>query len=408
MKSPRSGFVCALNLFRAGLVPGLLVFLANLSPAANVPAEVPEAMKPVYAQALAGDIPSVLKIADMYLNGEGVPRNEAKARELLYDKAWSHPDGQERMALIARRGYDGNPPNLMEEIDWLCRATAGGNPRTKALLEEYAAASPEKAAIIQLQPDRMAYRRGIRAGPLEERMATFSAFTTAAAEKGAAAGLTRAQICTIALGEVLASMEMNLVNAAHYMTAFNAGALDLPTLRARMSPKLAQFLDSSQAKQIAQSAAPRPQAPANPTAGWRRDRTVGEIHGDGVIVYVDGSGQHGLILSLTERPTGKPIDGGARPTHFDAQTGLTAWYLPTLEEWRHVFANRRRIEQALTQAKGQPLGKNGFYWTASTVNYQSLSGRTSTTHWCYQPVNDTQRESDPYNVLAAVRSMRQF
>jgi hypothetical protein len=121
---------------------------------------------------------------------------------------------------------------------------------------------------------------------------------------------------------------------------------------------------------------------------------VGQIHGGGIIFYVDSTGQHGLIASLedlgaypwgcsgtlidsTSIDIGAGLDNSNRIALNCFSTDTTAaiaclnviingygdWYLPTLQDMQVIKDNL--YDKSYTQYFGT---SEGSYWTSSEIN----------------------------------------
>ena len=121
-------------------------------------------------------------------------------------------------------------------------------------------------------------------------------------------------------------------------------------------------------------------------------RYVGELYGGEVVMHVDHTGQHGLIMSLEDLSTGtqagtfttpnSPWDGKTNTENAVAASatgsgvilcndyaagGFTDWYLPARDELRLIIDNLYEINKAL-DSDGDPLTttiSEGIYHTSS-------------------------------------------
>lgn len=129
---------------------------------------------------------------------------------------------------------------------------------------------------------------------------------------------------------------------------------------------------------------------------------VGELYGGGLVLWVDFTGQHGLIVSMvdlsnsrawsnvstTQIGTTNDWDGPSNTTAITGQSGHTNsaaqlcsdytnadygtgtysdWYLPSIAELKIVWNNFYEVQKALTNDGNEtttPLSKNS-YWTSS-------------------------------------------
>ena len=149
--------------------------------------------------------------------------------------------------------------------------------------------------------------------------------------------------------------------------------------------------------------------------------------GGGVVFYVDETGEHGLIVSLTDISTSAPWgqygtttgatstwDGNANSQIIDdgAMAGdavLLAqahnggsnndWYLPAIDELNLLYNARFRVNKALSTIAGATeLGQN-YYW--SSTEYSSFSA------WAYLFTSGDSYGSDKSSTYY-VRAVRAF
>jgi hypothetical protein len=128
--------------------------------------------------------------------------------------------------------------------------------------------------------------------------------------------------------------------------------------------------------------------------------TIGQTYGGGIIFYIDGTGQHGLIASPEDLSTeitwrnisiandiltnasGLAIGTGSANTNaiitaqgngsyaaslcrdFYTGGGFTDWYLPSLYELNQMFS--KKTEVGFTPVVGPPI----YYWSSSEVSQQ--------------------------------------
>lgn len=158
---------------------------------------------------------------------------------------------------------------------------------------------------------------------------------------------------------------------------------------------------------------------------------VGEIFGGGIVFYVytgDDGTQHGLIVSLTEISQGvawgktnletKATDqaSGAKNTSAILSAGgsktdaaglcdayqkdtFTDWFLPSVDEMKHLHKSLSEINKALEGTAGAEKIESNFYWTSTENARGSAMG-----------FDFTKGEASMSNKLrnAAVRAVRAF
>ena len=116
---------------------------------------------------------------------------------------------------------------------------------------------------------------------------------------------------------------------------------------------------------------------------------------------------HGLLLSLeAQGPARFPGDAPVSPS-FDPATGLSDWFVPSLEDWKAVYANRRVVEAALQRSRGAPLGGQR-HWSSTAVAYNTSRGSLVANRWSYLPASGQAWESTVDTELCVVRLVRAF
>lgn len=314
--------------------------------------------------------------------------------------------------------------SLADRDEWLqAKAERERKPAAKEKLDREIAERESQGDVLiaslppALRQAVLDYRVALKAPQPSDKRPTVTVFATQVHEIGGREGVAPDLQLRAIVEAVRPTLEINplrtygffeAIPAELYPQAFERSGLPERFVAGyKVGPKLLQMeraADANAAARAAQASA----GAATKAAAPLPTREIGQRFGDGIVVYVDGSGQHGLILALTEIGSGKPQDGGLRPQYVDSVTGLSTWYLPSLEEWKRVYAERRRVEWALSREKATPLGKNGHYWTSTAVIYHTGSRTVVGQNWCYLPTNDNERAQDPYNTLAAVRTVRGF
>ncbi|WP_370087325.1 hypothetical protein [Ekhidna sp.] len=124
---------------------------------------------------------------------------------------------------------------------------------------------------------------------------------------------------------------------------------------------------------------------------------VGEFFGGGIVIHVDHTGQHGLIMSLEDLSTSaqagtfssnSPWDGASNTSDalagsaagsgvvlcsdYDAG-GFTDWYLPSRDEMRIIVNNLYEVNKAL-DSDGDPLTTIIFEGLYHTSSHKASSG----------------------------------
>ena len=157
---------------------------------------------------------------------------------------------------------------------------------------------------------------------------------------------------------------------------------------------------------------------------------------EGVVVYIDDTAQHGILMSLEESyqqwsteycgltDMGYPFshDNGAyNMTIIKEQEnwkelypafawcdqknalGLSSWYLPAVYEMEYAYINREAINTTLNELGETPLseGVNDSYWTSTEVGVQSAYSFSFYYGEISSYDNDKQNEH-------RVRAMRKF
>jgi len=124
---------------------------------------------------------------------------------------------------------------------------------------------------------------------------------------------------------------------------------------------------------------------------------IGDFHEGGVIFYLDGTGQHGLVCAVSDQSTGaiwgcwgieiigadgtvigtgsqNTIDIEARCTTVGTAADLCAnltlnsysdWFLPSKDELNEMFLNRATINATSTANGGTGLAQATFYWSST-------------------------------------------
>ena len=114
----------------------------------------------------------------------------------------------------------------------------------------------------------------------------------------------------------------------------------------------------------------------------------GQIHEGGVIIYVDNSGEHGLIAAMKDEGSFS-WEAAMRKCESFKAAGYDDWHLPTKDELKRLYASRKYLGRYT----------KGFYWSAEAEN--------KGTAWAHNFNNGFQSISNK-NSLIAVRAVRRF
>jgi len=153
---------------------------------------------------------------------------------------------------------------------------------------------------------------------------------------------------------------------------------------------------------------------------------VGKSYQGGVIAYIDGTGEHGLIAAPTDQSTG--IEWGAHgttvgATGYDIGTGISNtmkivqtigaghyaaklcddlvlggysdWFLPSMQELYEIYNNRHAIG-------GFDTSGSGFYWSSTEHN------NDNTLSSCMYFFDDSASTYRAKNEAGKVRAVRAF
>ena len=139
--------------------------------------------------------------------------------------------------------------------------------------------------------------------------------------------------------------------------------------------------------------------PLNVTATASSKPAIGDLYEGGVIFYLDATGMHGLVCTVTDVGTaewgcmgteitgadGTAIGTGAQNTAdiiAGCSTAGTAakicsdlslntyddWFLPSKDELELIYTNRETINATATQNAGTSFSTSEYYWSSSEVN----------------------------------------
>lgn len=133
---------------------------------------------------------------------------------------------------------------------------------------------------------------------------------------------------------------------------------------------------------------------------------VGDRQADGIVFYVDGSGQHGLVLSLTESFAPERYPSHPESAKSLDASGVSPWYIPSLDEWSLIRTTKGQLAAALKREGGKPLGDDAiYYWTSTSVGY---GGNRVANRWGYNPDNNERSEMYTATHLCTTRLIRVF
>lgn len=117
---------------------------------------------------------------------------------------------------------------------------------------------------------------------------------------------------------------------------------------------------------------------------------IGDYHSDGIVFYVDDSGQHGLVVSIykmkqqmwSDKYAGiKSIsdwdgsDNTQKITSYGLKTTAAAdcanygkgWYLPSRTELIQLYTNLFDVQKTIEDKDGHPIEK-GYFWSSTEEN----------------------------------------
>lgn len=128
------------------------------------------------------------------------------------------------------------------------------------------------------------------------------------------------------------------------------------------------------------------------------DYHVGDLYAGGVIFYVEGNGEHGLVVSATDISTsavygqnfvttgassswngqansdllsvGASVGDAVELVSVLSLDGFDDWYLPSVDELSLIYANRYVISKVLSSVSGADL-MVGHYWSSTEYDSQN-------------------------------------
>jgi len=162
---------------------------------------------------------------------------------------------------------------------------------------------------------------------------------------------------------------------------------------------------AQKAEEQSNAAAKEARLQAEEAARREAEIRIGAHHGGGIIFYIDGTGQHGLI--------GSTVDLGTNPDWYTAVRrcrdyrggGNSDWFMPAIEQWKLLFS-QRNVFGGLQNAPGYA----GASWWSSTQGkggaaYSGVATVVSTD-------NDTSftvlSNTSPMNKGSSTRAIRTF
>lgn len=143
---------------------------------------------------------------------------------------------------------------------------------------------------------------------------------------------------------------------------------------------------------------------AGATGGAPPGSKVGSFWEGGVIIALDGTGRHGLMIALNQLSSVSYPK--STPEKAQGNGPFSEWYIPSLNEWKLVHANRREIERGLQAAKGAPL--DGRFWSSTAVTYNTSRGILVANRWSIFPLSGENSESTVAADLCHLRLIRTF
>ena len=171
-----------------------------------------------------------------------------------------------------------------------------------------------------------------------------------------------------------------------------------------------------------------PAGAAVDTLGCSATAIIGDFREGGIVIWVDDTGQHGLVCDLTDYPAiwgcnGIAIAGadslsigtGLQNTEDILNTCLTSgiaaevannlvaqefsdWYLPSKEELKYIWLNSFVISERSLVLGGKEL--EAYYWTSSEYDANNA--------WCWDFKFGADDHSYGKETSAWVRSVRTF
>ena len=103
-------------------------------------------------------------------------------------------------------------------------------------------------------------------------------------------------------------------------------------------------LQYAEQKQSSVQAAQKAEAKAQAEEAARKEAEIriGAHHGGGIIFYVNGSGQHGLIAATDDQGTGSWYDAVQMCKNYRGG-GFSDWFLPTMSQLRLLYSERNVV-----------------------------------------------------------------
>ena len=161
---------------------------------------------------------------------------------------------------------------------------------------------------------------------------------------------------------------------------------------------------AKKAEELEKARAARSAAAAGAAGGAPPGSKVGSFWEGGVIIALDGTGRHGLMIALNQLSSVSYPK--STPEKAQGNGPFSEWYIPSLNEWKLVHANRREIERGLQAAKGAPL--DGRFWSSTAVTYNTSRGILVANRWSIFPLSGENSESTVATDLCHLRLIRTF
>jgi len=115
---------------------------------------------------------------------------------------------------------------------------------------------------------------------------------------------------------------------------------------------------------------------------------LGEHHHGGLVVYINSTGEHGLIVAMQDEGSFNWTQAQRKCASFKSE-GFTDWRLPTNDELKKLYANRKYLGHYT----------KGMYWSSTEDGSEEA--------WIHNFINGTQGKGKKDAVIS-VRAVRSF